>query len=115
MGEDVSLDALASFSATTLIGKFMFCSISKGEFHLSIKNKMGIFLGYVPIWHLMQKGWICLEFKSTFDLETMLAQPWLFGSSNLVLRRRHPRFNPHTKPFTLEHNWVLLPRFPIEF
>ena len=86
LGEDVSLDAVASLLETTLIGKFMFHSISKGEFNLWVKKKMGFFLGYVLIWHLMLKGWICLEFKSTFDLQTILAQPCFFGYSNLVLK-----------------------------
>ena len=86
LGEDVSLYTIASLLETTLIGKFMFRSISKGEFNLWVKKKMIIFLRCVLIWHLMLKGCIYLEFKSTFDLETILAQPWLFGYSNLVLK-----------------------------
>jgi hypothetical protein len=70
---------------------------------------------YIPIMHLMEKGWLIFPLNTTDDARKILSlQRWL-DSSILMLKEWTPLFDPLIEIFEVKLIWVKLRRLPLEW
>jgi hypothetical protein len=84
MDQDVVMEQVRTKRATALVGKFHGRLFPKKSMSMCIKKVWRQQSGYVPIFHLLPRGWITFIFKSAKDKETIFKGKMVLGQLDSI-------------------------------
>lgn len=115
VGKDVDLDKVLDLSESALVGKFSGGRVSMNNLIKWMDQIWCVKLDYVPVCHLLEKGWCGFIFQSKEVTLDILKDFLFMDSSSLSLKPWHPLFDVATETMGQVPVWVKLLRLPMEF
>lgn len=102
-------------SICTLVVRISYKSLNPPPLDHWMKKNWLPLIGYSAEVLYLKKGWLGFVCRDSEDATQLFSSFWVFGGSNIMLKRWRMAFSPDSDYFQLRHIWVLLPGPPLHF
>jgi hypothetical protein len=78
-------------------------------------NQWAPVMGYVPIFHLLSRGWIGFVFHSKEETNKIISTHWFWDRHVLYAKPWHPLFDASVEALKILPIWIKLPNLSLQF
>jgi len=95
VGEDFQVSWIVDLEGKAIVGKFCGQCLTMSLISVWMESAWGLIIGYVPTFHLLSWGWICIVFHSKEDVDKIISGIWYWDQYLFCVKPWHPLFNAH--------------------